>query len=239
MKSNPKNYRGGGFTKFVALLLCLSLVLLPCRSPAPLSEAEVIAATCVVTLICVTGVAILIRACKPKGSLYWYRVGEGPKIYVCLDCSPKEVVHTHNFCQGPFGTMAYCNEVAFAANTTWNGEDHCGPRADSPIRKKASLNKSTDGGKTWAAVKTTTANIDANEGYVVMFPGTVLATNAFNELTLGELEIVNNPTNYVMASDSAAWFVMSSVVLDDGTNAPTSVKAFDAKRMGKDGLLKP
>ncbi len=235
-----QNYRRSGFVKLATALLCLSLIMLPCqRAPAPLTEMEAAVATCVIALACITGVAILVQECQPKASMFWYRVDGGPRVYVCLTCAdPTPFGIAYNFCRGPFGTVAYCNEHAWEANNIWAGDDHCGPRARSPIRKRASLNKSTDGGKTWMGAKSVESNVDDNPGFVIMFPGTVLDTNAFSGLTWLQQEIVANPTNHVTVGDSAALFVISSVIVDDSTNAPVSVKAYDAGRMMKDGFLK-
>lgn len=229
--------------KLVTIWLCLSLLMLPCqRAPAPLTDMEIAVATCVVAIAVITGGAMLYRECKPKASLYWYRANDNsPKIYVCLDSNPTTVSATHHFCRGPYGTMDYCQEQAIEANTKWNGDDHCGPPATSPIRKRVVLNKTVDGGKTYSPFKSTIANVDDNVGFVVKFPGTTFSTNAFVGLSPLESEILANPTNHIEVSDPAALFYISSVVVQEAssTNAPVSVKAYDVKRLMKDGLLKP
>lgn len=240
MKTTQLNYRN----RIVVILLCLSLVMLPCqRAPAPLTELEVAVATCVIGIAVITGGAMLYRECKPKASLYWYRTdnGNGPKVYVCLDCHESQVASTHHFCQGVFGTMSYCQERAFEANTTWHGDDHCGPKVTTPIRKKVTLKKSVDGGKHWVEFKSTTAGIDYNIGFVVKFPGTTFSTNAFTGLSLLESEILANPTNHIEITDPAALFFISSVVIDESvtsTNRPVSTKSYDANRIMNGGLLK-
>lgn len=245
MKSNqPTNkikVRRSLSAYIITIFLCVAMMATCPRASAPLSELEVAVGTCVITIAVISGLAMLYRECKPKASLYWYWSdhGNGPKVYVCLDINPTTVSATHHFCQGPFGTMSYCQERAFEANTTWHGEDHCGPRASSPIRKKVSFKKSTDGGKTFTEFTSKIVGVDDNTGFVVKFPGTTFSTNAFDGLSLLEADILANPTNHIEVSDSSALFVMSSVIVDDSTNAPMPAKTYDANRMMKDGLLNP